>query len=106
MVLVVVSGRPLALESAGAHCAAILIAWVPGDAGPEAIVDILVGAENPGGRLPVSMPRNVGQDRQHASGGQSHPKGDYVDGPTTPLLVGPTVDLVERQRYPTRSDLA
>jgi beta-glucosidase len=89
VVLVVVSGRPLALEWAATHCAAILLAWVPGDAGPEAIVDVLVGAENPGGKLPISMPRNVGQVpityRHHASGGQSHPKVDYVDGPTTPL---------------------
>jgi beta-glucosidase len=89
VVLVVVSGRPLALEWAATHCAAILLAWVPGDAGPEAIVDVLVGAENPGGKLPISMPRNVGQVpltyRHHASGGQSHPKGAYVDGPTTPL---------------------
>jgi beta-xylosidase len=87
--LVVVSGRPLALEWAAEHCAAILLAWVPGDAGPEAIVDILVGAENPGGKLPVTIPRHVGQVpityRHHPSGGRSNPKGDYVDGPTSPL---------------------
>ena len=45
---------------AAEHCAAVLLAWVPGDAGPEAIADVLVGAENPGGKLPISMPRNVG----------------------------------------------
>ncbi len=89
VVLVVVSGRPLALEWAAAHCAAVLIAWVPGDAGPDAIVDVLVGDHNPGGKLPVSFPRHVGQIpltyRHHPSGGRSHWKGDYVDGPTTPL---------------------
>ncbi len=89
VVLVVVSGRPLALEWAARHCAAILLAWVPGDDGPEAIVDVLVGAENPGGKLPISMPRNVGQVplsyRHHPTGGRSHPKGEYVDGPTRPL---------------------
>ena len=41
VVLVGISGRPLALECVAAHCATILIASVPGDAGPEAIVDIL-----------------------------------------------------------------
>ena len=89
VVLVVVSGRPLAIDWAAEHCAAIVLAWVPGDAGPEAIVDVLVGAENPGGKLPISIPRHVGQIplsyRHHPTGGRSNPKGPYVDGPTTPL---------------------
>ena len=89
VVLVVVSGRPLAIEWAARHCAAVLLAWVPGEAGPEAIVDVLVGAENPGGKLPISFPRHVGQVplayRHHPSGGRSNWKGPYVDGPATPL---------------------
>ena len=89
VVLVVVSGRPLALEWAAGHCAAILLAWVPGEAGPDAIAATLVGAANPGGKLPISVPRHVGQVpvsyRHHPTGGRSNPKGDYVDGPTTPL---------------------
>jgi beta-glucosidase len=62
---------------------------VPGEAGPEAIVDVLVGDENPGGKLPISVPRTVGQVpvsyRHHPTGGRSNWKGAYVDGPTTPL---------------------
>ena len=89
VVLVVVSGRPLAIEWAASHCAAVLLAWVPGEAGPEAIVGALVGDENPGGKLPISVPRHVGQVpvsyRHHPTGGRSNWKGDYVDGPTTPL---------------------
>jgi beta-glucosidase len=89
VVLVVVSGRPLTIEWAARHCAAVLLAWVPGDAGPEAIAATLVGDENPGGKLPVSVPRSVGQVpvtyRHHPTGGRSNPKGDYVDGSTSPL---------------------
>ena len=89
VVLVVVSGRPLAIEWAATHCAAILLAWVPGHAGPEAIAATLVGDENPGGKLPISVPRHVGQVpvsyRHHPTGGRSNWKGDYVDGPTSPL---------------------
>jgi beta-glucosidase len=89
VVLVVVSGRPLAIEWAAAHCNAIVLAWVPGDHGPDAIADALAGEVNPGGKLPVSIPRNVGQIpityRHHPSGGRSNWKGDYVDGLVSPL---------------------
>lgn len=89
VVLVVVSGRPLAIEWAATHCNAIVLAWVPGDHGPDAIGDVLTGEVNPGGKLPVTIPRSVGQIpltyRHHPSGGRSNWKGDYVDGPVAPL---------------------
>ena len=89
VVLVVVSGRPLAIEWAASHCSAVMLAWVPGDAGPEAIAAALFGDHNPGGKLPISIPRHVGQVpvsyRHHPTGGRSTWKGDYVDGPVSPL---------------------
>ena len=88
--LVVVSGRPLALEWAAAPCAAILLGVGPRRRGAGAPSPTSSSATaNPGGKLPISMPRHVGQVpltyRHHPTGGRSNPKGDYVDGPSGPL---------------------
>jgi beta-glucosidase len=89
IVLVLVAGRPLAIEAAAARAAAVLQAWCPGDEGPTAVADVLFGDANPGGKLPVTVPRHVGQVPIHyahkPSGGRSHWHGDYVDGSHTPL---------------------
>jgi beta-glucosidase len=89
VVLVLLSGRPLAIPEAAARCAAILMAWAPGETGSRAIVETLVGDRNPGGKLPVTVPRHVGQvptfHGHKPSGGRSAWKTDYVDGPARPL---------------------
>jgi beta-glucosidase len=89
VVLVLVAGRPLAIAAAAARSAAVLQAWCPGDEGPEAVADVLFGDANPGGKLPVTVPRHVGQIPIHyahkPSGGRSHWHDDYVDGSHLPL---------------------
>jgi beta-glucosidase len=61
VVLIVFSGRPLAVSWASAHVPAIVMAWFPGaEAGP-ALVRMLFGDCEPTGRLTVSIPRSVGQ---------------------------------------------
>jgi beta-glucosidase len=61
VILVLMNGRPLALEWADEHVPALLEAWYPGTMGGHAVVDVLFGDYNPSGKLPVSFPRNVGQ---------------------------------------------
>lgn len=57
---VVMAGRPLVLGPVAEKAGAVLLAWHPGSMGGIAIADILFG-EEPGGRLPMSLPRSVGQ---------------------------------------------
>ncbi|HEY0186608.1 MAG TPA: glycoside hydrolase family 3 N-terminal domain-containing protein [Cellulomonas sp.] len=64
VVLVLLTGRPYAigwaLDGPGPRPAAVLQAFFPGEGGGDAIADLLTGAANPSGRLPVSLPRSAG----------------------------------------------
>jgi beta-glucosidase len=61
VVLVLINGRPLTIQWAAEHVSAILEAWYPGEEGGTAIADVLWGDYNPGGKLPITFPRTVGQ---------------------------------------------
>ena len=61
IVLVLSTGRPLALEWENAHIPAILCTWALGDQAGHAIADVLFGDVNPSAKLTTSFPRNVGQ---------------------------------------------
>ena len=90
MVVVLMNGRPLAAPWIAEHIPALLEVWLPGEEGGNAVADVLFGDANPGGRLPISVPRSVGQlpvfYNHKPSGGRSHWKGNYVEQSTRPLF--------------------
>ena len=77
------NGRPLQLGWVREHADALLETWFTGTEGGNAIADVLFGAHNPSGKLPISFPRSVGQIPTY----YNHPRlGPYVEGvrATTP----------------------
>lgn len=59
-VLVVISGRPYALGDLAERCAAIVQGFFPGEEGGPALADLLIGAVEPTGRLPIGVPARPG----------------------------------------------
>ncbi len=60
IVVVLVNGRPIATDWISAHLPAILEAWYPGQEGGLAVAQVLFGAVNPSGKLPITIPHTVG----------------------------------------------
>jgi beta-glucosidase len=92
VVLVLFSGRPLAIPWEAEHVPAILAAWFPGvQAGP-ALVRTLYGDVNPSGKLTATFPRSVGQEPLYYNSfntGRPAPGSDryvtgYIDEAHTP----------------------
>jgi len=90
LVVVVLSGRVHTLASIATRANALLQVFPPGEEGGNGLADVLTGKVNPSGRLPVSLPRSVGQVPNHvghrAGGDRAMFYGDYIDSPTSPLF--------------------
>jgi beta-glucosidase len=94
VVVVLMNGRPLTLSWVAENCPAILETWFAGTQAGNAIADVLFGDVNPSGKLPVTFPRNVGQEPlyyNHMNTGRPPDANNkytskYLDAPWTPLF--------------------
>ena len=90
-VVVLMNGRPLTLGPV-ADTPALLESWFPGTEGGNAVADVLFGKVDPGGKLPMTFPRNVGQIpisyNELPTGRPADPSNkytsQYLDVPNTP----------------------
>ena len=84
LVVVYIEGRPLDKRWASENADALLTLWYPGQEGGNALADVLFGDFSPAGRLPVSVPREVGQIPVYYN--KKFPVGhDYVEVSAAPL---------------------
>ncbi|MFN5477303.1 MAG: beta-glucosidase BglX, partial [Sphingobacteriales bacterium] len=95
VVVVLLTGRPLTIERESQIANSILLAWFGGDETGNAVADLLFGAYNPSGKLPMTFPRNVGQipiyysvkrtGRPQGDGPTAKFRSNYLDVPNTTL---------------------
>ena len=109
VVLVLQSGRPVTANWENDHLPAILEAWFPGEQGGTAIARTLFGDAIPGGRLPITFPRSVGQIPCHYSrrpgGGKKYVEMDWM--PLYPFGYGLTyTTFAYRDLQPDRAKIA
>jgi beta-glucosidase len=84
-VVVLINGRPLSIRWASENIPGIVEAWMCGEQGGNAVADVLFGDYNPGGKLPVTVPRHIGQFPFYYNHSATKEGAKYIDMPATPL---------------------
>ncbi|MEA2006402.1 MAG: glycoside hydrolase family 3 N-terminal domain-containing protein [Acidobacteriota bacterium] len=85
VVIVLLHGRPLAIEWIKNHVPAIIDGWYLGQETGNAVADVLFGEVNPGGKLPMTVPRNVGQVPNYYNMMRAGRPGRYFKSKAEPL---------------------
>jgi len=85
VVVVLVNGRPLTVEWISENIPAIVEAWEPGAFGGQAVAEILYGNVNPSAKLPITIPRHVGQVQSIYNHKFTSKWFKYATGNSTPL---------------------
>jgi beta-glucosidase len=84
-IAVLINGRPLSVRWAAENVPAIVEAWMCGEQGGNAVADVLFGDYNPSGKLPISIPRTIGQFPFYYNHSATKQNAKYIDMPRTPL---------------------
>ena len=84
-IVILINGRPLSVRWASENIPAIVEAWMCGEQGGNAIADVLFGDCNPSGKLPISIPRTIGQFPFYYNHSATKEGAKYIDMPSTPL---------------------
>jgi beta-glucosidase len=85
VVVLLLHGRPNSINYVAEHVPAILDGWYLGQEGGTAVADVLFGDANPGGKLPITVPRSVGQLPDYYYQKPSAKRG-YLGSTTQPLF--------------------
>jgi beta-glucosidase len=85
LIVVLVNGRPLGTTWIAEHVPALIEAWEPGCFGGQAVAEILFGDVNPGGKLPITIPRSAGQIQMVYNHKPSHYSSRYAFEKKAPL---------------------
>lgn len=84
-IVVLVNGRPLSTEWIADNIPALIEAWEPGSLGGQAVAEIIFGDVNPSGKLPITIPRHVGQIQTYYNHKFTSKWFRYATGNSTPL---------------------
>lgn len=78
-IVVIVGGAPVTMSRWIDSVGAVLMAWYPGEAGGDAVADVLLGDRDPGGRLPITFPADEGQLPLYYNHKPTGRGNDYLD---------------------------